>query len=1068
MIQLLEEFLSELSHLNVKLWLDGDDLRYQAPNRTLTPTLLAQLRSRKTEIRSFLRQANSTLQSATAPIQPVARASAPPLSCAQQRLWFLTQLEPDGSAYNISRVYRLTGVLNISALEQSLCEIVRRHESLHTTFLAIDGQPSQVITPDIFLPLPLIDLQDLPLDQRQAVAEQKAAEEVRQPFDLAQGPLLRAKLLRLDAEEHVLLLIMHHIIADGWSIDVFFRELTLLYEAFSNGQASPLAKLPIQYADFAVWQRQWLQGDALASQLDYWKQQLGGVLPVLELPTDRPRPPEQTHRGAYQILELTPDLTAALKALSQQQGATLFMTLLAAFQSLLHRYCGQDDIVVGSPIAGRNRLETEALIGFFVNNLALRTHLGGNPSFRELLVRVRKMVLKAYSHQDLPFEKLVEELQPKRNQSRAPLFQVMFVLQNLSWQPLELSGLTLKPMLVHNGAAKFDLTLMMWETTQGLSGLLEYNIDLFDASTISRILGHFQTLLEGIVANPDQRLSDLPLLTSAEHQQLLVDWNNTQTEYSQDHCIHQLFEIQVEQTPDAVALVFIGEPNVTSHRTHQQLTYRQLNTRANQLAHHLQTLGVGPGDLVGLCLERSIEMVVGLLGILKAGAAYVPLDPTYPQERLAYMLSDAQVSVLLTQPPLLPQLPQLPAQVVCLDTSRAEIAQAAETNPVRAAKPDNLAYVIYTSGSTGKPKGVQIIHQGLGNLATAQKQRFDVQPTSRVLQFASLSFDAAIWEIVMALCSGATLCLATQEALLPGTNLMQLLRRQAITHITLPPSALAALPQDSLPALRTIIVAGEACPPDLALQWSRQRRFFNAYGPSESTVCATVAECTEITGRLPIGRPIANTQIYILDRHLQPVPVGVPGELHISSVGLAQGYLNQPELTAEKFISNHFLAGNRGQGTRNREQEEGQNSKFKIQNSKSNRLYKTGDLARYLPNGEIEFLGRIDHQVKVRGFRIELGEIEAVLAQHPAVQQAVVIVREEALDDQRLVAYVVPNHHQTVTSDELRGFLKQRLPDYMTPGGLMLLESLPLTPNGKSTVESSRPWNGRGLNQCPP
>ena len=1124
----IKEFLTDLRHLDVKLWIDGDKLRYRAAKDSLEPSLRAQLRERKPEILTFLRQADAVLKSSTPPIQAVSREADLPLSFAQQRLWFLSQLDPGSAVYNLPpAVYRLRGILNVTTLKQSLREIVLRHESLRTTFPEIDGRPRQVVAPENTLILSQVDLQTLSSDQQESAVEHQASLEAQQLFDLAQGPLLRAKLLRLGAEEHVLLITMHHIVSDAWSLNIFFRELTALYTAFSKNQASPLSKLLIHYGDFAVWQRQWLQGDVLASQLDFWKQQLTGQLPALELPTDRPRPPVQSYRGNYQTRELPKALKTALNALSQREDVTLFMTLLAAFQTLLHRYCGQDDIIVGSPVAGRNWVETEGLIGFFVNNLALRTDLGGNPSFRELLANVRKTTLAAYNHQDLPFEKLVEELLPKRDPSRSPLFQVSFSFQNFSSSPnWTLPGLSVNPVNFRSKAlqynvARLDLSLYLEESADGLRVWFEYNTDLFDDATITRMLGHFQTLLEGIVANPDQQLSDLPLLTSVECHQLLVEWDHTQADDPHDHCIHQLFEAQVEQTPDTVALIFADGHNPMSEAADTQLTYRQLNSQANQLAHHLQALGVGPGDLVGLCLERSIEMIVSLLAVLKAGAAYVPLDPTYPRERLAYMLSDAQASVLLTQQRLLTQLPQVQSQIICLDVSRADIAQAVGTNPISVVKPDNLAYVIYTSGSTGKPKGVLIAHQGLCNLAHAQIQLFDVQPASRVLQFASLSFDAAISEIVMALCSGATLCLANQEALLPGPNLIQLLQQQAITHLTLPPSALAALPQASLPALQSLIVAGEPCPPNLARQWSQHRRFFNAYGPSEATVCATVADCTEITGqRLPIGRAIANTHIYILDRHLQPVPIGVPGELHISGVGLAQGYLNQPELTAETFIPNPFLGGIRqeerqkaegrrqeerqkaeGRRQEERQKAEGrrqkvegkaedriqvlgvrsQESESRIQDPEpppsphhpitpsplsasphlphhpitplrvpaSPRLYKTGDLARYLPNGNIEFLGRIDHQVKVRGFRIELGEIEAVLSQHSAVQQAAVIVREEALDDQRLVAFVVPNSYQTMTSDELRRFLKQHLPDYMTPGSFTLLEALPLTPNGK-------------------
>jgi amino acid adenylation domain-containing protein/non-ribosomal peptide synthase protein (TIGR01720 family) len=952
---------------------------------------------------------------AVPPLLPVSREGEMLLSFAQARLWFLEQLEPGSSAYNIPAAVRLTGSLHVAVLEQSLNEIVQRHEVLRTTFATVSGEPTQVIAPVLALTVPRVDLRNLPEAQQEAQVERLATEEAQQPFDLAKGPLLRATLLHLGEAEHVLLLTMHHIVSDGWSMGVLIRELAALYEAFSTGKPSPLPELPIQYADFAHWQRQWLQGEVLAAQLSYWEQQLTGAPALLELPTDRPRPAVQTFRGATQFLALPEPLSQKLKTLSQRSGVTLFMTLLAAFQTLLYRYTGQEDICIGSPIANRNRSETEELIGFFVNTLVLRADMSENPTFQELLGRVREVTLGAYAHQDLPFEQLVEALQPERNLSHQPLFQVMFALQNAPMPALELPNLTLSSLEIESGTAKFDLTLSMEDTEQGLVGSLEYNTDLFHGTTISRMLGHFQTLLEGIVAEPDQRLSDLPLLTQPERQQLLVEWNDTQADYSKDVCIHQLFEAQSEQTPEAVAVVFEG----------QQLTYRELNCRANQVAHHLRSLGVGPEGLVGICVERSLEMVIGLLGILKAGGAYVPLDPDYPKERLAYMLSDSQVPVLLTQEKLMLGLSEHQARVVCLDRDWGVSLAENEENPVSGVKPENLAYVIYTSGSTGKPKGVLVTHQGLCNLSSAQIRLFDLHSDSRVLQFASFSFDASIWEIVMALCSGAMLCLGTRESLLPGSSLMKVLLEYAITHITLPPSALAALPTEELPALQNIIVAGEACSMGLFAQWSKGRRFFNAYGPTESTVCGTVYECPNGSDKLPIGRPIVNTQVYILDPHLQPVPVGVPGELYIGGAGLARGYLNRPELTSEKFICNPFSDEPRA------------------------RLYKTGDLARYQPDGNIEFLGRLDDQVKIRGFRIELGEIEAVLGQHPAVQETVVVVREDIPGNKRLVAYLVTKESPALSMQELYRFLKQQLPEYMVPSAFVLLDALPLTANGK-------------------
>ncbi|MFN6449694.1 MAG: amino acid adenylation domain-containing protein, partial [Nostoc sp. DedSLP05] len=709
--------------------------------------------------------------------------------------------------------------------------------------------------------------------------------------------------------------------------------------------------------------------------------------------------------------------TQRLVQLSQKQGVTLFMTLLAVYNTLLYRYTGQTDILVGTPIANRDRSEIEGLIGFFVNTLVMRTDLSLNPSFNELLPRIREMALSAYAHQDLPFEMLVETLQPERDMSHTPLFQVMFGLQNAPISEIELTGLTVSSLPIESSTAKFDLTLSMENTSTGLVGGWEYNTDLFDSSTIERMTGHFACLLEGIVANPSERISQLPMLTASEQQQLLVEWNDTQVDYAFDKCIHQLFEEQVERTPDAVAVVF----------ENQQLTYHQLNCRANQLAHYLRSLGVKPDALVGICVERSLDIVVGLLGIFKAGGAYVPLDPDYPQERLHFMLEDAQVSVLLTQERLIHRLPEHQAKLVCLDEAWEEIAQNNQDNLSSGVKASDLAYVIYTSGSTGRPKGVMVEHRGLCNLTLAQIQTFGLHSDSRVLQFASFSFDASIWEIVLALGSGATLYLGTKDSLLPGKPLIEQLHNHCITNITLPPSALAVMPMEELPALQTIIVGGEACSAELIRQWSAGRNFFNGYGPTEATVCATIAKCTEDDEKISIGKAIANTKVYILDENLQLVPVGVPGELHIGGVGLARGYLNRPELTQEKFIPNPF--------DRNRRAGE--------------RLYKTGDLARYLPDGNIEYLGRIDNQIKIRGFRIELGEIEAILSEYTGVRENVVVAREDIPGEKRLVAYFVSQLEQTPTTNELRIFLKEKLPQYMVPSAFVRLELLPLTPNGK-------------------
>jgi amino acid adenylation domain-containing protein len=948
------------------------------------------------------------------PIMPVSRTQALPLSFAQSRLWFLNQLEGGSATYNMPEPLQLIGDLDIAALELAVEQILQRHEVLRTSFQTIEGEPVQVISTSFLIAIPFVDLQHLSGAAQSSRLQELAIEESQQPFDLGVAPLLRVTLVRLGLESHVLLVTMHHIISDGWSMGIFVDELSALYRAICTETPAKLPGLPIQFADFAQWQRQWLTGDVLQKQVDYWKQELATAPPLLELPTDRPRPSMQTFNGDTTSFYLDRELTQRLKLVSQGAGATLFMTLLAAFATLLSRYSRQEDIVIGSPIANRNHSGIESLIGFFVNTLVLHTKLDGDPTFSELLDRVKETTLGAYEHQDLPFEKLVEELQPARSLSYTPLFQVMFVLQNAPLSKLELPDLTISPFKLAQVTARFDLTLQMEETAAGLTGELIYNRDLFDATTIDRMATHLQILLAGIVANPHQQVAKLPLISTAEQQQLLVDWNDTQAEYPQDQCIHQLFEAQVERTPDAIAVQFEDA----------KLTYRELNDRSNQLAGYLQKLGVKPEVLVGICVERSLEMIVGLLGILKAGGAYVPLDPVYPQDRLSFMLSDSQVAVLLTQEKLLPILPTNNLPTIRLDADWEDIVES-NSNPHHSQlpTPNSLAYVIYTSGSTGKPKGVLVQHQGLSNLALAQIRVFDVHSDSRVLQFASFSFDASISEVVMSLCAGATLYLGARDALIPGAGLMKLLLDRQISHVTLSPSALAAMPSGAYPNLRTIIVAGEACPPDLVAQWAIDRRFINGYGPTESTICATTAICGKSNTAPPIGRPIDNLQVYILDRHLQPVPIGVAGELHIGGVGLARGYLNRPELTAEKFIPNPF------------------NQDY------SGRLYKTGDLVRYLPDGNIEFLGRIDQQVKIRGFRIELGEIEAVLSLHPQVREAVVVVRVEPAG-KRLVAYIVPKSGSILTS-ELRSFLGDKLAEFMVPSAFVMLESLPLTPNGK-------------------
>jgi amino acid adenylation domain-containing protein len=945
-------------------------------------------------------------------LEKIGRTRTAPTSFAQERLWFIDRLEPGSAVYNLSVARRLGGALDEVALQRALGEIVRRHEALRTVFSEVDGAPVQVIAPFSGFTLPVEDLSALGEADREAAVEQRAGEEARRPFDLAAGPLFRAALLRLGAEEHVLLLSMHHIVSDGWSTGVLFRELSALYAAYHGGGESPLPELAVQYADYAVRQRAQLAGEELDRQLAYWKEHLTGAPGLLELPTDRPRPAVQTYQGATVPVELSAELLERLQALGQSEGATLYMVLLSAFQVLLGKYAGSEDVVVGSPIAGRTRREVEELIGFFVNTLVLRTDLSGGPSFREVLGRVREATLGAYAHQDVPFEKLVAELQPERSLSHSPLFQVMFALQNAEDGGSTLPGLSVSGVGAAREIAKFDLSLTLGATPQGLRGGLNYATDLFERGTVERMLLHLERVLEQVAADADVRLSRLELLGESERALVLEEWNRTEADYPADRCIHELFEAQAARTPDAVAIEFEGDA----------LSYAELNERANRLAHHLAGLGVGPEVRVGICLERGPEMIVSVLAVLKAGGAYVPLDPAYPAERLAFVLADAAVPVLVTQESLRAALPAGDGvAVVSVDGDGARIAAESAENPARGVSPDHLAYVIHTSGSTGTPKGVMVPHRGVPNLAYAQARRFGIDGTSRLLQFASFSFDAAVAEVFDALLAGATLVMASREALLPGEGLLETLRRGRVTVATLPPSVLAILPPDDLPELRTVVSAGEAVDAATVERWSVGRAFVNAYGPTEVTVCATSAAC-EADGRAPsIGRALENVRVYVLDAAGGPAPVGVPGELYVGGAGGVRGYLGRPGLTAERFVPDAF-GGESGA-----------------------RLYRTGDRVRWSARGELEYLGRVDQQVKVRGFRIEPGEIEGALRRSEGVADCVVVVREDVPGEKRLVAYVVGD----AEVEALRDRLRQGLPEYMVPAAFVFLDALPLTPNGK-------------------
>ncbi|MBP5974300.1 amino acid adenylation domain-containing protein [Brasilonema sp. CT11] len=964
-----------------------------------------------------------------------------PVSFAQERVYFIQQLACESNAYQFQATMRFRGWLDVTVLQKCLNEIVLRHEIFRTTYPAVNGKLFQVINPHQPISFTVIDLQSFPEYEREAEAQKLIEIEVQKPFDMNQLPLVRWVLLKLSDQEHLLIHIEHHMAHDGWSFNVFLGELVELYQAFCLDHPSPLPEPLLQFADFAHWQREWVNTAEAQAQLAYWQQKLSGSSPLLELPTDRPRPIEQTYQGDQIRMELPIDLCESLRVLSRREGVTLFMTMLAVFLVMLHRYTGQDDINVGTAVANRRMHEIEKLIGMIVNNLVLRTDLSGNPTFRELLGRVRSCTMEAYANEDLPFDKVVEVLKPIRNLSHNPLFQVMFSFHDSPMPDLSLPGLDIslhEP--ISNKSAKFDLDFLVIPRLEqrvqngsktgakGITLVLEYNSDLFDAATIQRMLEQYQNLLYKIVANPEQHIGELPLLTQGQ-QQLLVTWNSTHREYPERECIYQLFAAQVELTPNAIAVEQDG----------QRLTYRELSDRTNQLAHYLQSLAVKPETLVGICVDRSLEMIVGLLGILKAGGAYVPLDPAYPKQRLADILADTQLGILLTQERFRSQLPDYTGKTICLDTDWKVIAQNSTANPISDVQLHNLAYIIYTSGSTGKPKGVMIEHRSLFNFVMTAIHEYEINATDRILQFASICFDTSIEEIFPCLCVGATLVLRTEQMLHSSDEFWRCCQKWELTILDLPTAYWHQLvtelnPQDGrIPAsLKTVIIGGEEVQLEKVKHWHscvahipHLPQLFNSYGPTEATVITTLhyLNSSAVTS-VSIGRPISNAQVYVLDQYLQPVPVGVPGELHIGGVSLARGYWQRPELTAEKFIQNP------------------------IPYATCDRLYKTGDLGRFRADGTLEYLGRVDDQVKIRGFRIELGEIETVLRQHPQVRQAVVIARVDIPGQKRLVAYVVP-HQPQPTTDELRYFLKQKLPNYMVPSAFVLLEALPMTPNRK-------------------
>ncbi|MDB9360604.1 amino acid adenylation domain-containing protein [Nodularia spumigena CS-588/02] len=964
---------------------------------TLTPEQKALFERR-------LKQKGLTLpQSSTIP--PRNQTENIPLSFAQQRLWFIQQLEPDSYVYNVPCVLKMQGNLQISALESAINQLRKRHETLRTYFTTNDeNQPIQIIEPWQPISLQIIDTNE--------EIEKIALTAAQTPFDLTQ-PLFKTSLFRLAEDEHILLITTHHIISDRWSVGVFLKEISLLYSAYVQGESAPLSELPIQYADWALWQRQQLQGEFLENQINYWLKQLGGELPVLQLPTIAKD--ISTYSGSLYRVSLSPSLSKALKTLAAKEGVTLFMLLLASFQALLYRYTGEEDLLIGTDIVNRDRQETESLIGLLVNTVILRTNLGGNPTIKELLKRVREVSLSAFAHQHLPFENLVEILKPERHLNQMmPLFQVKLDLQLATVQPPQLAGLTLQRLQLQEDTAKYELRLNLQDTPQGITGQFEYSTDLFDAATIAQMTEYWQIFLESIVTNIDRKISDLSLLT-AQEEELLINWNATSREYPTHECIHELFAAQVERTPDEIALIF-GE---------ECFTYRELNIKANQLAHYLQGLGVKPEIPVGICLERSPEMVIGILAILKAGGFYVPLDPAYPEARLQYILDDAKVGVMLTQRR---KGAKEERKIFCWDFDWESIGEYPITNPVTDVTPGNLAYLIYTSGSTGKPKGVMVEHRSSVCLLYWAREVFRDDTISGVLAATSICFDLSVFEIFVPLCRGGKVILAQNALELPN-----LAAKNQVTLINTVPSAIAQLLQlNAIPnSVNTVNLAGEPLTWKLVQQLEELphiQQIFNLYGPSEDTTYSTYIQLKDITinsPNPPIGRPIANTQVYVLDKHLQPVPVGVPGELYIAGAGLARGYWQRPELTAEKFKTPPLCAS---------------------ASLRESTLYKTGDRVRYLPDGNIEYLGRLDHQVKIRGYRIELGEIEALLSEYLEIQESVVIASETSSGDKNLVAYIAP---KSINIPDLRHDLAEKLPGYMIPAYFMTLDALPRNLNGK-------------------
>ncbi|KAA3662025.1 MAG: amino acid adenylation domain-containing protein, partial [Chloroflexi bacterium] len=947
--------------------------------------------------------------------------SPPPLSFAQQRLWFLDQLEPGTAQFNMPIALRLTGALDVAALQASLQKVVERHEMLRTTFMQVNGRPVQKIHTTLPIEIEQIDLRQFAADERVEIANNRMKAEIYEPFDLEVGPLVRVKLYVLNEAEYIILFNQHHIITDGWSTTLMWRELTAVYNELVTGTPAALPELPIQYGDYSVWQQNWLESDGYQAQLDYWQKKMRGTLPTLDLPLDRSRAMNTAANGAALHRKMPADLMQGIKQLGRAHGATLFMTVLTAFKALLYRYTGQEDLLIGTSIANRNRAETSSLIGFFVNTLLLRTDISEQPSFADLLDRVRKVAMEAFANQDMPVEKLIELLQPERDSGRANLFDVLFIFQNTPEAEGELANVKYEYFPIKFDRALFDLTWYAMEQEDGLEFLIEYNADLFDEATIERLFVNFQKLLESIVAAPAEPIAQLPLLP-AQELDVLDEWRQTQSVALPAGCVHEWFEAQVAANPGKTAV---------SHSS-QHLTYAKLNAKANQLAHYLIEKGVQPDSIVGLHMPRSIEMIVALLGVLKAGGAYLPLDPDYPAHRLQYMLEDARPLLVLTADDLSFAVDEDALSIVKI-AGLDQFNEYSVVNPKTAVSTQNLAYIIYTSGTTGKPKGVQIEHQAMANFVHGAAVAYPITSEDRVLQFATIAFDTAVEEIYPCLTQGATLVLRTETMIDTMDHFLAKCAEWNITVLDLPTAfwhhLTISLVTENLslpPNVKLVIIGGEKANEQAMQQWQEQVnadvRLLNTYGPTEATVVTTMYEASAETSvtvskGMLIGRPLPNYDVYVLDAAMQPVPIGVAGELLVGGPGLSRGYLNRFDLTVERFVESPFGNG---------------------------RLYKTGDLVRFLPDGNLEFMGRTDDQVKIRGYRIELGEIEAALTQHDQVQQAVVIAYEPTETDRQLAAYLIGDGE--IVIEDIHQHLQDILPAYMVPASFTVLDALPLMP----------------------